>query len=236
MVRAYQGKKILDESGIGQFMTNASPPRWINAPGITNVRDLGGWPLYGGRRIRQGLVYRGSEMNSHCSITDAGRKVLIEDLGIRTDVDLRGAGEDRMPVLDLGRVEYVNLPVAAYDLIASPEYSGRYRALFNLLSTRSMYPIFIHCWGGADRTGTVALLLGGLLGMRDEDLYTDYELTSLSIWGERLRHQEAFQDLLQTLALFAADGSSLQAQVEHYLRVIGVTDAEVARIREILVE
>ncbi len=182
------------------------------------------------------MIYRGSEMNSHCTISGEGRHILIKDLGIRTDLDLRGLGEDRMAVLDRNRVEYVNIPVLAYDSIANPEYTGRYRALFHLLATCAKYPIFIHCWGGADRTGTIVFLIQALLGMSVEDLSTDYELTSLSIWGERLRGSEAFQDLLQTLELFAIEGSSIQTQVERYLTVIGVTTEEMESIREILTE
>jgi protein tyrosine/serine phosphatase len=175
-------------------------------------------------------------MNSHCTITAEGRSVMIADLGIRTDLDLRGTGEDRTPVLDLSQVEYVNIPVLAYDLIANPEYTGRYRALFSLLATRSMYPIYIHCWGGADRTGTVVFLIQALLGVSEDHLAADYELTSLSIWGERLRESEEFQSLLQTLELFVSKGNSLQAQVERYMNVIGVTKEEIERIREILTE
>jgi hypothetical protein len=120
-VTARQGREVVGESPVGQFITDPTPPRWIRVPGTTNVRDLGGWSLLDGRKIRQGLFYRGSELNSHCSINDAGRRVLIEDLGIRTDVDLRGQGEDRQAVLDHSHVEYLNVPVMAYDSIASPQ-------------------------------------------------------------------------------------------------------------------
>ncbi|HEX9017653.1 MAG TPA: tyrosine-protein phosphatase [Anaerolineaceae bacterium] len=228
--------QVISQSKIGRFFTNPTPPRWILVPGITNVRDLGGWPLPGGRRVRQGMIFRGSEMNSHCVLTAEGHKVLVEDLAVRTDLDLRGQGEERLPALDPARVKYVNLPLASYDMIAHPEYVARFRELFALLAARSTYPAFIHCWGGADRTGTVAFLLGALLGMRTEDLFTDYELTSLSIWGDRLAGSDAFQDLLRTLEVFAKKGSSLQSQVERYLRFIGVTEGEIVEIREMMTE
>lgn len=72
--------------------------------------------------------------------------------------------------------------------------------------------------------------------MRVEDLRLEYELTSLSVWGERRADAEPFTELLETLALFAADGSPVQAQVERYLRVIGVTEEEIASIRRTLNE
>ena len=235
-VRARAGAHLLGESANSRFTTHPAAPRWIHVPGTTNVRDLGGWPLPGGRRVRQGLFYRGSEMNSHCAITDEGRRVMMDLLGIRTDFDLRGVGEERKPVLDLSRVEYFNIPLASYDMLASPNYTGRYRTLFTILATRRVYPLYIHCWGGADRTGTVAFLLGALLGMRMEDLVTDYELTSLSIWGERRGDSEAFQEMLQTLALFARKGSSIQTQVERYLRVIGISEHSIENLKEMFTE
>ncbi len=234
---AEHGKDCLQaESTVGQFITNPKPPRWINVPGITNVRDIGGYPLPEGSRVRQGMVFRGSEMNGHCSITSEGRNVLTADLGIRTDIDLRGLGEDRKAVLDVRQVVYVNIPIMPYASIARPQFTRHYRSLFNLLAVRANYPVFLHCWGGADRTGTIVFLIQALLGMREEDMFADYELTSLSIWGQRLCGSEAFQDLLQTLELFAPIGSSVQTQVERYLKVIGVTEEEIGEMKRIMVE
>jgi protein tyrosine/serine phosphatase len=235
-VRAFAADVLVGQSNEGAFRTHPALPRWIHAPGITNVRDLGGWPLPEGRRVRQGRIFRGSEMNSHCQITPEGQRVLVEQLGIRTDIDLRGPGEERSPALDSDRVRYVNIPLSSYDMIASPDDTVRYRALFHLLAEEETYPVFIHCWGGADRTGTVAFLIGAMLGMYAEDLYADYELTSLSIWGERRSDGEPFVEMLQLLQLFAPQGATLQAQVERYLRVIGVTGEAVAKIRSHLIE
>jgi len=235
-VLAHRNGSLVKESAVGKFSTHPAPPRWIRVPGITNVRDIGGWPVQGGKRIRQGMVFRGSEMNNHCNINDDGRKIMVDELNLHTDLDLRGIGEDRRPVLDSARVEYVNIPVLAYDSIVHPEYTGRYRDLFRMLTQADKYPMFIHCWGGADRTGTVVFLIQALLGMSEVDLFTDYELTSLSVWGERRRTSDAFQDLLKTLELFGKRSSTIQAQVQRYLSVIGVSPAEIEKIKEILIE
>lgn len=224
------------QSAVGRFSTHPAAPRWLDIPGITNVRDLGGWRLAGGGRLRQGLLLRGSEMNGHCRITAAGAERLMDGLGVRSDIDLRGEGEEWGPVLDTARVAYHNLPLASYDMIASLQYIPYYRKLFALLADSAIYPLYLHCWGGADRTGTVAFLIGALLGMHAADLRFDYELTSLSVWGERRANAETFTEMLATLALFAPDGSSLQEQVEGYLQVIGVTEGEIASIRAILTE
>ena len=52
--------------------------------------------------------------------------------------------------------------------------------MFKYLSDASNYPIYTHCQGGADRTGTYAFLLNGLLGVSYEDLTRDFELTSFA--------------------------------------------------------
>jgi protein tyrosine/serine phosphatase len=43
-----------------------------------------------------------------------------------------------------------------------------------VLADESNYPIFFHCAIGTDRTGTLAYLINGLLGVPEEDLYYDY--------------------------------------------------------------
>jgi protein-tyrosine phosphatase len=212
------------------FTTHHATPRWIAVPGITNVRDLGGWPVPGGRRVRQGRVYRSSEMNSHVEIAPEGKRVLIEDLRIRTDLDLRGSTEAAQPVLDPARVEWINIPVEPYEAIGDPPCQDGYRRVFAVFADASKYPILFHCWGGADRAGTVAFLLSALLGKSREDLFRDYELTSLSIWGLRSRRLPEFQGMLRALEPYAA-ADGINRQVENYLLAIGVTPDEIGRIR-----
>lgn len=38
--------------------------------------------------------------------------------------------------------------------------------------------VYLHCVGGADRTGTLAFLIEALVGVSESDLSKDYELTS----------------------------------------------------------
>lgn len=235
-VEAWSSNEKIAESPVWSFSTHPTPPRWIEVPGITNARDIGGWELPNNRRIRQGLVFRSSEMNSHLFLTEEGKRILEEELEIRTDVDLRGEDEICQPALDKDRVAYFNFPVQPYEHIAESKYQQHYRGIFQLLADPRRYPVIIHCWGGADRTGTVVFLLQALLGMEKELLTCEYELTSLSIWGERIRTSVEFQEFLQTLARYSPRGSSLQTQVESYLETIGVSAAEMASIRAMLME
>jgi len=227
---------VLAVSPIWSFKTHASTPRWLHVPGITNVRDMGGWCLPGNRCIRQGLIYRSSEMNSHVNISDEGRRVLLSELKIRTDLDLRGSSEEVQMVLDQSVVKWINIPVEAYGYIVTDTYVKRYRELFKVFSDPSAYPIIFHCWGGCDRGGTVAFLLHALLGLDSEALFRDYELSSLTIWGKRSRASDLFQSLLSALMPFGDRKDNIGAQVEGYLRSIGVTAEEIASIRTYLTE
>ena len=49
------------ESSVASF-TTGDYPRWIDARPMFNVRDMGGYKVKGGKRIKQGLVYRGGEI------------------------------------------------------------------------------------------------------------------------------------------------------------------------------
>lgn len=235
-VAARDGDRTIAESPVRSFLTHDATPRWIAVPGITNVRDLGGWPLPEGRRVRQGLLYRSSEMNSHLVISEAGKRILEDTLGIRTDLDLRGPTEETRPVLDTNRVEWINIPVNPYEAICHPRFSPAFRQIFQIFADASKYPILFHCWGGADRAGTVAFLISALLGKSYENLVRDYELTSLSVWGERSRWSDEFQKLMGALYAFDNGTNSVNVQVERYLLSIGVTAEELARIRALLIE
>ena len=66
-----------------------SPPFQI-VPGLSNFRDIGGWPIATSpgappRHVRKGVLFRGSDTNR---ITSKGAEKLRQ-LGINTDFDLR---------------------------------------------------------------------------------------------------------------------------------------------------
>ena len=86
-------------SQTASFTTEDLPPRWITLEGKAgNMRDLGSWKTLDGRRIRQGMIYRGTGLNNSSVNGDRiGRsRLTVEDvsymkdvLGIKTDLDLR---------------------------------------------------------------------------------------------------------------------------------------------------
>jgi protein-tyrosine phosphatase len=228
--------KVTAQSPVGWFDTHPRPPRWLSAHGLVNLRDAGGWAAGAGKRVRQGRIYRSAEINNHHRLTPAARRHLTETLGVRLDVDLRGPEEKPGPALTTARVAYLNAPVDAYDHITLPFSREGYRRAFSALARAENYPALVHCWGGADRTGTLIFLLNGWLGVSKDDLLLDYEATSLSGVGRRLSSSIEFQKMLGVLQSYASGRAPLTAQIEGYLTAIGVTSEELAALRANLIE
>jgi len=111
-----------------------------------------------------------------------------------------------------------------------------FRKVFSLMADKSNYPMYFHCTGGADRTGTVAFLVNALLGVSEVDLIHDYEFTTFSIYGQRNTQQGEysgyFQDFITRLKSF--DGDTLAEKTENYMLSIGVTETEIYNIRAIM--
>ncbi|MBQ6619040.1 MAG: tyrosine-protein phosphatase [Thermoguttaceae bacterium] len=229
-------------SAVGHFRTEPQLPRWFDIPGASNVRDAGGWPTADGRRVKEGMIFRGTQLDGKHAITPEGRDYMVHTLGIKTDLDLRGPSEVGDPNVKTGRplgdeVEWVNIPVAAYkDVFTEEGQRPRWREIFSTLAKPQTYPVYIHCWGGADRTGTLFLLLKGILGVSDNDLCADYELTTLTIFGIRYIHTELFEGMLEQLNRYGTAEEPMSVKCERFLLDIGVTPEEIESIRAILLE
>lgn len=176
--------------GGGKIHITNQPVRWITLDGVKNVRDMGGWKTETGKTINYGKIYRGSRLDD---ITSAGIKT-IKDLGIKTDVDIRSTAswDSNGPVESTGLDYYFFDTSDHYDYIlgsggnsSTAEVKENYPAMFELLADESNYPIYLHCNYGNDRTGSMAFILNGLLGVTYEDLTRDYELTSYAFSHDR---------------------------------------------------
>ncbi|MBQ7651321.1 MAG: tyrosine-protein phosphatase [Victivallales bacterium] len=229
-------------SATRSFAVKYELPRWILAPKVTNVRDCGGWRAGEGARVRFGMLYRGAQFEpwtwaEHRSpLTADGERMLFDVLGIRTELDLRGGGK---PVLERPGLRWVNIPVSAYcwsdNGIFTPEQMANYARIFQLLSDADAYPIYFHCQGGGDRTGTLAFILGAALGVSEEDLLMDYELSTLSLSGERTRFSTVWRGFRDRLGR-DYPGSTLQGQAISYLHACGVPDGTLEKVRSILLK
>jgi protein-tyrosine phosphatase len=172
-----------------------------------NFRDLGGIATADGRHVRSGVLYRADALHR---LTDDDLDVLRR-LGLRTVIDLRTQGEiDRHGRIVLAdRDEVVHYHLSMFDQVWSPEDvpgddeaptsdevgEGYLRMLesggpavataIRLLADGETLPAVFHCTAGKDRTGVLAALVLGQLGVADEAIAEDYALTELAVEGTR---------------------------------------------------
>ena len=234
LVTAENEAHTVCSSPIFCFDTDAAAPRLIHAEGLTNVRDLGGWVTKDGRVMRQGLFFRGSEMDDHHRLQPEGKKVLLETLKIKTDMDLRRGVNERLTESPMGKeVDWLYAPLRPYEEFLAENMWENIRFIFDKLCDRSIYPVYCHCWGGADRTGILAMSICAIMGVPDEQLLQDYELTSFSIYGKRMRTAPYFVPFPEGLKEYGIEEVGLGESIKRFLLHIGVTREQFDILRDI---
>lgn len=239
-VTAYDasGKVLVRDEGCME--TTDVGPRFMKIDGIYNVRDLGGYKTLDGKTTVQGLLYRGGSLTPadvypH-DLTDSGKAYMSDVLGIKTEIDFRTAaeagGHTESPIPG-ANLAYITLGGYAD---AFGVFKDGYRDVFLMLADKDNYPMYMHCTGGADRTGTVAFLLNALLGVSELECIQDYELTTFSIYNMRNTKQGAYAGYYREFRekLDAFDGDTLQKKVESYLLSIGLSKMDIANIKAIM--
>jgi protein-tyrosine phosphatase len=178
------------------------PERNVEFERLHNFRDFGGYPAAGGRWVRRGLLYRSDSLGKL-----RGRDLeRFAALGIRTVIDLRYSWEiekaGRVPDSPglsysncciehrpwdqsrlSGAIDPVRFVADRYAEVAADGLEEIGEALRIIAAGEA--PLVVHCASGKDRTGLVAALVLGLLGVADDDIAADYALTELAT--ERLR-------------------------------------------------
>ena len=212
----------------GNF-TTVDSPRILTIEGAKNVRDIGGWETASGKPIKYGLLYRGTELDgaNAYQLTEEGRRDMLSVLGIKFDMDLRGASEIKGGALG-ENVFHKGYGAGEYSMVFDPIFAERVREAFVDLANKDNYPIYMHCIYGRDRTGTICYLLEALLGVSDEDLLKDYELSAFT---DGFIRTDEFTEFIAGFEAFK--GNTTQERVENYLLSVGVTEEEIANIREI---
>src|SRR5215468_2857132 len=163
----------------------------VDLQGAYNVRDLGGLRTKDRRRTRYGLIYRGDSLDS---ITPADTKILFDKLGIGTIIDLRTKAETdlserklpvpvyRFSVLAegrLGREPFPSDDPAELAKVYLNNLEGGRSAIkgtFDHIAANLHEGVatLFHCAAGRDRTGIIAALLLGLVGVTYGQIAMDY--------------------------------------------------------------
>ena len=232
---------------------------------VNNVRDLGGRMTSSGKRVKQGIIYRGAEMNIQSYKDENGgfhainlRKreldTLKNDLKIGTEIDFRTDAETlSMTESPLGdEVSYYRYPIASYTGMFckhsngsdKPEMRDYYQKTLRLLAAATEdNAAFFHCWGGADRTGTIGFLINGLLGVSYTDLLIDFEMTTFSN-NYRMRRDDPdnynhFESMVNELIANyrKSEDETISTVVERYMReCLKLTEADITALKTNLIE
>lgn len=209
----------------GQFQTEGRL-RMIKATSGSNIRDLGGWQTLDGNRIRYGLIYRGGELNAGHTMNAADIQVLRGlniggEVDFREDIDFSDQTLHNASALgDDVDYTYENLHLFNEDALQQKTDVFRDAFTLTLNTLRSGKSVFFHCIWGADRTGCYAMLLEGLLGLTEDQLCKDYELTSFSHAG--IRNKNGLDSKFNYIKTMP--GETLQEQFYNYWHVaVGIT-------------
>lgn len=227
-----------DVSPVSTFTTDSAWPRNLYIDGITNARDLGGRNTLDGGYTRQGLLYRTARLSKNESgkaeITENGIRTMLEQLRVKSEIDLRTLSEAGITESLLGStVTYFACPITNAKDISNNK--NEIRHVFQILADENNYPIFFHCSIGTDRTNLIAFLVNGLLGVDESDLYYDYVFSNLGNIEGNTRPASQIQAADHYVAAFKKfDGDTLSEKIRNYLISIGVTDEEMNSIIKIM--
>jgi protein-tyrosine phosphatase len=235
-------------------VTDLAPTRNVELDGVFNFRDLGGYTTRDGRSLRWRILFRADGL---------GRKTVV-DLRTAREIDERGRFPfETYPVafhhlsiidttwdLELARAE--DLPATeflhrAYTAMLA-EGAQRFAAVFEVLADTDALPAVFHCAAGKDRTGLLAALLLGALGVATHDIVADYALTQATMqrFLERARSESTGDRLIDAAprVFFAAEPAAMarvlddleqsHGSVHAYVRAIGVDSDVLSRLEELL--
>ncbi len=246
----------------------SDPVRLVALEAVHNFRDLGGYATADGRSTVWRTLYRADGLYR----LTPGDVAVLEPLGLRTVIDLRSETElderGRFPV-DAHPVVFHHLPIvdATWADLDRPKYerdedfliwayqemltvgAPRFAKAFEALAEPGALPAVFHCAAGKDRTGLLAALLLGSLGVSHDDIVADYALTVEGMarfrewaarewpeWSERMKSMPpAFTAALpEAMRHIVVELCAEHGTIRNYVRSIGVSDDTLATLESVL--
>ena len=210
--KTYYWESASDSSKNG-YVRPTGERRLITIPGTTrqtrNVRDLGGLPVDTDGdgtidgKTKFAKIYRGEKIwgTNRNGVT----KAQFEKLGIYNELDLRTQGSEIVASEEDQLTNYIPNEIVHYKIDhdefgpnSTERVNGKnyYQAardaaidvMQKIVAGDDDYALYFHCRIGADRTGTLAYLLEGVVGVPTEYRHQDYELTTFFGLRERTRY------------------------------------------------
>ena len=227
----------------GSFSTRGLLHQIYFEPNVRNARDLGGYKGIDGKTVAFRKLYRGGRLDGKYS-GSTGRKEMLAE-GIRAEIDLRE--ESDVPSSSpLGSSVTFYAPGfdSGYNTMVrdnKPKVKSTFEFVVNAL--RQGRPVYFHCAAGRDRTGTLAVLLLGALGVSESDMAKDYELTYFSPadWSmyqgsyQHTRNNYTYPSVRKTI-FSETDSGTYQERIVKYLLKIGVSQKDIDDFRSLMLE
>ena len=167
----------------GEFTTKGLVYQVYFKANVRNARDLGGWKTKDGKTVKYRLIYRGGRLQAS-SLNSKRGKEDMKAQGILAQLDLRGHSD----VLEAPAVDYMDFcaPVIEEGYSQMLKDDGpKVKQCFEFVAkcVREKKPVYYHCSLGRDRTGTLSMILLGILGVDEGDISKEYELTQFAPYG-----------------------------------------------------
>ena len=244
----------------GEFSTYGSIRQVFFKTRVRNGRDMGGWKTYGGKMVKYHKIYRTGRMESG-TMSVSGRKAILAE-GIKAQLDLRNTSD----VLDAPALEGLDFcaPIieTGGDSMLKAEGGEKTRASMQFIidCIKADKPVVYHCSLGRDRTGTLGMIILGVLDVIEGDISKEYEVTYFSPRGWSIAESETyktFQNKRTTWAYKPAaeyiwagkypnntyefvddvdspDYTPFSVRIEKYLLDIGISQEDINTFRELM--
>lgn len=227
----------------GSFKTKGLLHQVYFEPRGRNARDLGGWKGLGGKTLAFRKLYRGGAI--HGSRVSSAGKAEFRAQGIKAELDLREESDvpSKSPMGDDIAFFAPGFESGYNHMVRDNKPKVKETFCFVVKCLRENKPVYFHCSAGRDRTGTLAVLLEGALGVSESDMAKDYELTYFSpedwsMYNGGYGHiisASSFQSIYKTI-FSETDSGTYQERIVKYLLQIGVPQQDIDDLRKIMLE
>ncbi|MGW5559989.1 tyrosine-protein phosphatase [Micromonospora sp. NPDC003944] len=239
--------------------------RQLSLPATFNFRDVGGYVGHDDRPVRRGRLYRSDSLHrlteqDRDAFAAIGIRTVV-DLRRPTEVERDG----RVPAyqgltyrnIHPEHDDWTKTPheegaslarylADRYADLAQTGTAGLAEAV-GLIADSANAPVVVHCVAGKDRTGIVCALTLAVLGVDDDDTTADYALSSAasarySAWLATVMPNGAevpapfLSSPAEAMQIFLDELRAGHGSVEAYLRHAGVTDEQLAALRDHLLD
>lgn len=208
--------------------------RWLKTE-TPNVRDLGGWACDGGT-VKYGMLFRGAEPKA------SDKNTMVNQVGVKYELNLCG-NEVPSRNYSVWDIEYSQPATEAW-------YSINDKVLWKQLLKTTInavtheLPLYFHCAAGADRTGTLACVLEAILGMSQNDIDKDYEITSFysgtatddTTRARNSNHWRGLINAIKAIPLPSSVADTFRNHAIYFAVSCGITESEINAFRAAMID